>query len=91
MKGQIPEDVKRRRLHELEQIVDEVREDVLKKEILRNPCREVLFETYKDGVAQGHTSEFLEVAVNSPHPLHGIISEVALMGTDGGVCYGELK
>ena len=91
MKGQIPEDVKRRRLHELEQIVDEVREDVLKKEILRNPCREVLFETYKDGVAQGHTSEFLEVAVNSPRPLHGIISEVDLMGTDGGVCYGELK
>ena len=24
-------------------------------------------------------------------PMHGIISEVDLMGTDGGVCYGELK
>ena len=50
----------------------------------------MLFETYADGVAYGHTPEFIEVSVKSPVSLHGEIREVILSGHNGNICYGEL-
>ena len=50
----------------------------------------VLFETYHDGIAHGHTANFLEASVASPVPLDGETREVKLTGTDGAVCYGDL-
>ena len=50
---------------------------------------EVLFESYENGYAYGHTANFLEVAVPAPDPLHGEIRSVQLIRTDGNVCFGE--
>ena len=89
MSGQIPEEVKRRRLHELEAVVREIREDLLREEIATRPVTEVLFESYENGVAYGHTADFLEVAMPSPIPLHGELLRVRLTDTDGSLCFAE--
>ncbi|MBO5938036.1 MAG: tRNA (N(6)-L-threonylcarbamoyladenosine(37)-C(2))-methylthiotransferase MtaB [Clostridia bacterium] len=89
MTGQIPTEVKRRRLHELEAVAASTREELLRDAIVTAPVTEVLFETYKDGVAYGHTADFLEVAVPSERPLHGEFCRVRLNRTDNTLCFGE--
>ena len=90
MSGQVPEEEKRRRLHLLEQVVAEGRRRQLCEAIAGEPTVEVLFETYKDGNAVGHTDDFLEVSVRSQRALHGETGRVILKETDGELCYGEL-
>jgi len=57
---------------------------------LAEPRREVLFETYENGTAVGHTASFLEVAVPAPAPLHGQVRSVTLTGHDGTRLFGIL-
>lgn len=90
MANQVPEEIKRRRLHELEAVVAEIRREILEEIVSSSPLREVLFETYEDGYAYGHTGDFLEVAVPANAPLHGEIRQVQLTETDGMRCFGEL-
>ena len=90
MKGQIPEDVKRRRLHELEAVVSEIRHELCCEKISRSPVCEVLFETYENGMAFGHTADFFEIAVPSERPMHGKLARVRLERTDGKLCFGVL-
>ncbi len=90
MKGQIDEQTKHERLCRLEAVASEIRKELLTEEIAKIPCRSVLFETYRDGVAYGHTAEFLEVSVKSDRPLHGEFADVHLTHTDGKLCFGEL-
>lgn len=89
MKEQIPEEIKRRRLHELEQIVAQIRREILENAVNSQPVTQVLFETYQNGLAYGHTANFLEVSIPSPIPLHGRLLQVRLLNTDGNVCFGE--
>lgn len=90
MKEQIPEDIKRERLHILEGIVADRRSQILRKEIETAPVRRVLFESSANGKIYGHTAEFLEVAAPSQTPLHGEFADVRLTDTDGILCFGEL-
>ncbi|MBQ9782984.1 MAG: tRNA (N(6)-L-threonylcarbamoyladenosine(37)-C(2))-methylthiotransferase MtaB [Clostridia bacterium] len=90
MSGQIPEEVKRRRLHELEEVVRAGHRRILENALRIRPRREVLFESYENGYAYGHTDDFLEVAVPVSKPLHGRLETVLLKKTDGVVCFGEL-
>ena len=89
MPNQIDEDVKRRRLHELEAVVREIRSEILQEEIKRHPITDVLFETYTDGIAYGHTADFLEIAMPSPMPVHAELIRVRLTHTDGVLCFAE--
>ena len=89
MKNQIPDEIKRRRLHELESIAEDTRNAILSEAVVTVPNTEVLFETYENGLAYGHTADFLEVAVPSDHPLHGEIHQISLQTTDGTLCFGE--
>ena len=89
MPNQIPEEVKRRRLHELETIANDARRTLLSEAIANSPITQVLFETYENGIAYGHTADFLEVAVPVTHPLHGEFHTVCLKTTDGSLCFGE--
>lgn len=89
MPNQISADVKRKRLHELEEIAAQGRKELLSEAIAKAPITEVLFETYENGVAFGHTADFLEVAVSSDRPWHGEIHSVRLKTTDGTLCFGE--
>ena len=90
MAGQIPEEVKRCRLHELEAVARDSRRALLERALREAPRREVLFESYENGYAYEHTNDFLEVAVPVARPLHGQLETVLLRETDGVVCFGEL-
>ncbi len=89
MSQQVPDEVKRRRLHELEAVAASTRRELLEEAITTSPVTEVLFETYENGTAYGHTADFLEVAVPSDRPLHGELGSVRLQSTDGTLCLGE--
>lgn len=90
MPDQVPEEVKKERLHRLEAVARKTRRAVLERALQEYPETEVLFETFKDGIAYGHTDDFLEVAVPSDRPLHGLILPVRLSHTDGLLCFGAL-
>ena len=90
MQGQIPKEIKSERLHSLERIAAENRLRILKREVAERPCREVLFETYSDGYAHGHTDDFLEVSVPCDTPLRSETHRVILESTDGDICFGRL-
>ncbi len=86
MDGQIPEDVKNRRLAELDKKWREGLYETAGSYI--GTQKEVLFELCENGRAIGHTPEFLEVAVITPDDLHNKIRTVKLNGFDGSVYTG---
>lgn len=90
MPDKVPVEVRRERAAKLIEIQNEIRAEILAEEIKRQPERDVLFETYSNGVAHGHTDTFLEVSVDAPADLHGNIYKVHLTHHDGNVCYGKL-
>ena len=91
MKGQISTEEKSRRLHALESICAENTKRILEREILESPEREVLFETFKDGYAYGHTDDFLEICVKSERDMRGEVAKVELISSDGKQIFGLLK
>jgi threonylcarbamoyladenosine tRNA methylthiotransferase MtaB len=91
MKDQIPTEIKRKRAAQLSEIAKEIRLDQLKSKISSDPCCSVLFETYRDSIAYGHTADFIEVAVKSDRPLHSEFHSVILTDTNGEICFGALK
>ncbi len=90
MPNQIPEEIKRRRLHQLEEVALSIRRELLNDTIQSSPFAEVLFESYENGYAHGHTADFLEVSAPSSVPLHGQLCRVCLCNTDGKTCMGRL-
>ena len=90
MKNQIPTATKKERLHALEAIAAQSRKRILEEKISGSPECTVLFETFLDGIATGHTDDFIEVAVKSDSPLHAKFKKVRLTHTDGSLCFGEL-
>ena len=90
MSNQVSEEEKKNRLHILEEISKDSRNKILQESIEEEPIRYVLFETYENGIAYGHTPDFLEVGVSFPSPLRSQILPVKLLHTDGNVCFGEL-
>ena len=89
MKDQVPENIKHSRATELIEHAAHIRHQILQQMVERNLTHTVLFETYADGVAHGHTPEFIEVAMSSPCPLHAKTVEVRLLRTDGVQCIAE--
>lgn len=89
MKEQIPTAVKKARSAALIALGAELRRGRLER-ALRSPIREVLFETYENGLAIGHTDSFLEVAVPSPKALHSELCTVRLTDVAGARLLGEL-
>ena len=90
MSGQIQKAEKSRRLHVLSDVESQIRGELLEKRIADEPVSEVLFESFADGVATGHTDDFIEVRVPSPTPIHAQCLRVRLISTDGNVCFGEI-
>ncbi len=90
MSGQISKEEKSRRLHLLSEIEKSARRNILEAEIAERPIKEVLFETWREGVATGHTADFLEVSVPSDRPLHACLATVMVHSTDGNILYGTL-
>ncbi len=88
MKDQVPENVKNERVAILSQISREIRSKILDEKVESGREIEVLFETCRDGFANGHTSDFIEVKVATDKKLHGLFRKVKLISHDGDVCLG---
>ena len=58
---------------------------------LESPLQSVLFETYENELAIGHTDSFFTVAMPSEIPLHGILLPVYLTEIKNGVLYAERR
>ena len=89
MQGQIAGEEKTRRVHCLSDAAEETRRALLDEACASNKICEVLFETFENGFAYGHTPDFLEVAVKSDAPLHAETHKVRLTHTDGNLCFSE--
>ena len=57
---------------------------------LKAPVQNVLFESFEEGLAIGHTAAFFEVAVKTPVPLHGEVLPVRLLDVREGKIFGEI-
>ncbi|MBR2721961.1 MAG: tRNA (N(6)-L-threonylcarbamoyladenosine(37)-C(2))-methylthiotransferase MtaB [Clostridia bacterium] len=88
MSGQLPTEIKKQRVAILSQAAKEVREQILAK--AQGQTVEVLFETYQNGMAVGHTASFLQVACPSDHPLNAELHPVHITGHTEELCIGEL-
>lgn len=90
MPCQLTKEEKSRRLHILSGVEACSRRTQLEREIDERPYKEVLFETWRDGIATGHTADFLEVRVPAEHSLHARLVRVRVTSTDGNVLFGEI-
>ena len=90
MPEQVPEDIKKQRVHILSEIGRETRSRILDREIEQNPVTEVLFETHQNGYAFGHTSDFIEVKAKSDTSMHGQTVKVKLLSHNGDICEGKI-
>lgn len=88
MKDQIPESVKKERVHKLTEISREIRAEILDQKIAENKNVTVLFETCAGGYAHGHTEDFIEIRVRTDKMLHGLFREVTLVSHNGDICEG---
>ena len=90
MEDQIPEEVKHTRLSYLSEIARSIRNEILNDAVASGKAESVLFETYKNGFANGHTDHFLEVRVPSDRPLNGELHTVSLTSVSDDILYGVL-
>ena len=88
MKDQIAPDVKRDRAAKLSALAAEIRAEILSEQI--GKTYPVLFETYRDGVAHGHTASFIEVSVNADSALTDMILDVKITGVENNACIGVI-
>ena len=88
--GQIPEQIKHERVRELGEIRDSIADDVRAALLPIGAVTEVLFETYEDGYAKGHTANFIEVKAKAPHNIHGQIHKVKILNNKDSICIGEI-
>ena len=88
MKDQIPENIKKERVHILSEIGEDIRREILDRVLKEKNEVEVLFETYADGYIHGHTADFIEVKVKSDRAMHGELALVKLISHDGNICEG---
>ncbi len=90
MDGQISESIKKQRSASLIARQSNIKSKILADVISQAPIKKVLFETYSNGYAIGHTDNFLEVRLPcSAHPGHDLLP-VALCESDGEYIYGKI-
>ena len=89
MPCQVSPEVKRKREKSLSLVREEVGRASRSKYIGR--IMTVLFETYSDGVAKGHTKNFIEVSAKSSRSLHGEFKDVLITDVTSDGCIGIVK
>ncbi len=87
MQGQVPVNVRRERVHILQDVQAKIRDGLMAEILQTSPEKTVLFETDRAGLSTGHTPEFIEVTVKTDLPLSGQIRRVRLTeaGAEGAV------
>ncbi len=87
MGGQLPKSIKKERVARLSEVAMQTRKEILSGMI--GSVEEVLFETYEDGIATGHTASFLQVSCPSPVPLCSQLHSVLITESDEEQCFAE--
>lgn len=96
MDGQISKEEKSRRLKILSEECNKIRAEILQSEVdeVKNSSepiyRTVLFESFEDGYAIGHTEDFLEVWAKSEYALHAEFKKVLFSDTDGNRIFAKI-
>ena len=86
--GRVPEEIRHARVRELSTVQTDIQKEIL--DSYTNTAVSVLFETFADGIAIGHTDTFVEVSCPVPHPLQSQLHTVYISGNDGKKCTGTL-
>ena len=88
MKDQVAPEIKKERAAKLSALAAEIRAEILSEQI--GKTYPVLFETYRDGVAHGHTASFIEVSVNADRSLTDMILDVKIVSVENNACVGVI-
>ena len=88
LKGQIPGDIKKERVHRLLDLSKALKVEHINKQI--NKHHFVITEQYKDDYLQGHTRDYILVRIKADETLIGKEVEVIIESFDGKYCYGKL-
>ncbi len=88
--GQIAESEKHERVKRLSCVRDEISQKV-RDRLLPVGCEvKVLFETCRDGYAEGHTSNFFEVRCECTENIQGMIKAVHITDNSADICKGKI-
>ncbi len=92
MKEQVPQEIKKQRVGALISLQKQIRAEEYRRifDARAEMTHSVLFETYEDGFAYGHTPDFLEISVKSDRPLHSEIHEVRISGYDDEIFFADI-
>lgn len=90
MPDQIPQEIKRARSAELIALQREIRRAELDRILHTGEAHTVLFESFDNGFAHGHTKDFLEVHVKSERALDGELHTVSFSEHDGETFLGNI-
>ncbi len=88
MKGQIPEEIKKERNRILTELCDSSGNGIITSYIGRR--MDVLFETFTEGYAYGHTDNFIEVKAKAPAEVCGKILSVEIIAAEGKLAIAKL-
>ena len=97
MEGQVPEEIKNKRAATLAQIQNGIKSEILNRLLFSQKEYKVLVETQSNGVAFGHTEEFIETIIDltpeqSKHDIRGEILPVKFteVAVDEGIVKARL-
>ena len=82
--------MKKERSARLSAVQRKIKDELICEIVERGEVVDVLFETYENGIATGHSAAFEEFAVESDRPLDGEIYSVLPKRVENGVCIGIL-
>ena len=88
MPNQVPEQIKKARVKQITDLQIEIRREILKSQI--GQTLPVLIETIADGVALGHTPNFIEASFPLEHASHADICNVEILDADDNMCIGKI-
>ncbi len=92
MSNQVPEEIKRARVHALNAVSDETCHVLLRDALAKETSLSVLFETYhpETELYHGHTPDFMEVAVRADRDLRGFEAIVTPLEVKNGLLLARL-
>lgn len=90
MSGQVDENVKRERLHALNELQKKIKFDILNGFVKNETEFEVLCESFDGEYLTGHTDNFIEVKIPYHEKLSGKFVMVKAYSTDGDYIYANI-
>lgn len=90
MSEQVPQEIKKHRSAELISLEKGIRNAEFDRILVQGEHHTVLFESFENGKAYGHTPDFLEVCVESKHPLHSQVLKVKMISHNGETFFAEI-